>query len=113
MDSVCPLVCLFCRWQKKQESKAPDKDAILKATASLSTRHSDRAVTQHNIRDVSRSSERVLYIRQGGRLIECALDVRGLCLLFVVSPVPDRTEEDSGVAHRGSAETPGFESGCC
>lgn len=41
--------------QKKQESKAPDKDAILKATANLSTRHSDRTVTQHNIRDVSRN----------------------------------------------------------
>lgn len=40
-------------WQKKQDSKAPDKDAILKATANLSTRHSDRTVTQHNIRDVS------------------------------------------------------------
>lgn len=38
--------------QKKQDNKAPDKDAILKATASLSTRHTDRTVTQHNIRDV-------------------------------------------------------------
>ncbi|XP_028852087.1 ubiquitin-associated domain-containing protein 1 isoform X1 [Denticeps clupeoides] len=37
--------------KKKQESKAPDKEAILKATASLSTRHTDRTVTQHNIRD--------------------------------------------------------------
>lgn len=44
-------------WQKKQESKAPDKDAIIKATASLSTRHSDRTVTQHNIRDVSKNRE--------------------------------------------------------
>lgn len=44
-------------WQKKQESKAPDKDAILKATANLSTRHSDRTVTQHNIRDVSKNSK--------------------------------------------------------
>lgn len=40
--------------QKKQDTKAPDKDAILKATASLPTRHTDRTVTQHNIRDVSR-----------------------------------------------------------
>lgn len=38
--------------QKKQDNKAPDKEAILKATASLSTRHTDRTVTQHNIRDV-------------------------------------------------------------
>ncbi|XP_028313757.1 ubiquitin-associated domain-containing protein 1 isoform X1 [Gouania willdenowi] len=42
--------------KKKQDNKAPDKDAILKATASLSTRHTDRTVTQHNIRDV-RTSE--------------------------------------------------------
>lgn len=46
--------------QKKQESKAPDKDAILKATANLSTRHTDRTVTQHNIRDVSMLLQRVL-----------------------------------------------------
>ncbi|KAG7221324.1 hypothetical protein INR49_017391 [Caranx melampygus] len=38
--------------KKKQDNKAPDKDAILKATANLSTRHTDRTVTQHNIRDV-------------------------------------------------------------
>uniref|UniRef100_A0A668TH50 Ubiquitin-associated domain-containing protein 1 n=1 Tax=Oreochromis aureus TaxID=47969 RepID=A0A668TH50_OREAU len=31
--------------KKKQENKAPDKDAILKATASLSTRHTDRTLT--------------------------------------------------------------------
>lgn len=54
---LCPplLVYLYClSWssQKKQDNKAPDKDAILKATASLSTRHTDRTVTQHNIRDV-------------------------------------------------------------
>nr|XP_054586224.1 ubiquitin-associated domain-containing protein 1 isoform X1 [Nothobranchius furzeri] len=38
--------------KKKIDNKAPDKDAIQKATASLSTRHTDRTVTQHNIRDV-------------------------------------------------------------
>ncbi|MBN3322400.1 UBAC1 protein, partial [Atractosteus spatula] len=37
--------------KKKQEQKSPDKDAILKATANLPVRHSDRTVTQHNIRD--------------------------------------------------------------
>ncbi|XP_071208481.1 ubiquitin-associated domain-containing protein 1 isoform X2 [Salvelinus alpinus] len=37
--------------EKKQDNKAPDKEAILKATAGLSTRHTDRTVTQHNIRD--------------------------------------------------------------
>ncbi|XP_035620498.1 ubiquitin-associated domain-containing protein 1-like isoform X2 [Oncorhynchus keta] len=37
--------------EKKQDNKAPDKEAILKATAGLSTHHTDRTVTQHNIRD--------------------------------------------------------------
>lgn len=46
-------VCFLLVCQKKQDNKAPDKDAILKATAGLSTRHTDRTVTQHNIRDVS------------------------------------------------------------
>lgn len=46
-----PLLCFFPP-QKKQETKAPDKEAILKATANLPKRHTDRTVTQHNIRDV-------------------------------------------------------------
>lgn len=48
--------------QKKQDNKAPDKDAILKATAGLSTRHTDRTVTQHNIRDVSSMWEKMYEI---------------------------------------------------
>ncbi|XP_036454475.1 ubiquitin-associated domain-containing protein 1 isoform X2 [Colossoma macropomum] len=46
--------------EKKQETKAPDKDAILKATANLSTRHSDRTVTQHNIRDFQTELRKIL-----------------------------------------------------
>ncbi|XP_017546591.1 ubiquitin-associated domain-containing protein 1 [Pygocentrus nattereri] len=46
--------------KKKQETKAPDKDAILKATANLSTRHSDRTVTQHNIRDFQTELRKIL-----------------------------------------------------
>ncbi|XP_062874078.1 ubiquitin-associated domain-containing protein 1 [Trichomycterus rosablanca] len=46
--------------KKKQESKAPDKEAILKATANLSTRHSDRTVTQHNIRDFQTELRKIL-----------------------------------------------------
>lgn len=49
VDRLCRLLE---SQQKKQENKAPDKDAILKATANLTTRHTDRTVTQHNIRDV-------------------------------------------------------------
>ncbi|XP_060739467.1 ubiquitin-associated domain-containing protein 1 isoform X1 [Tachysurus vachellii] len=46
--------------KKKQESKAPDKDAILKATSNLSIRHSDRTVTQHNIRDFQTELRKIL-----------------------------------------------------
>ncbi|XP_075881861.1 ubiquitin-associated domain-containing protein 1 isoform X1 [Nelusetta ayraudi] len=45
---------------KKQENKAPDKDAILKATANLTTRHTDRTVTQHNIRDFQTELRKIL-----------------------------------------------------
>ncbi|KAM9256583.1 ubiquitin-associated domain-containing protein 1 isoform 1-T1 [Cariama cristata] len=37
--------------KRKQEQKAPDKDAILKATANLPSRNVDRAVAHHNMRD--------------------------------------------------------------
>ncbi|XP_066189003.1 ubiquitin-associated domain-containing protein 1 isoform X1 [Sylvia atricapilla] len=37
--------------KRKQEQKAPDKDAILKATANLPARSVDRTVTHHNMRD--------------------------------------------------------------
>lgn len=46
--------------KKKQENKAPDKDAILKATANLTTRHTDRTVTQHNIRDFQTELRKIL-----------------------------------------------------
>lgn len=44
---------LFPILQRKQEQKAPDKDAILKATANLPSRNVDRTVAHHNMRDVS------------------------------------------------------------
>ncbi|XP_068770782.1 ubiquitin-associated domain-containing protein 1 isoform X1 [Struthio camelus] len=37
--------------KRKQEQKAPDKDAILKATANLPSRNVDRTVAHHNMRD--------------------------------------------------------------
>ncbi|TSM86000.1 Ubiquitin-associated domain-containing protein 1 [Bagarius yarrelli] len=49
-----------CLKHKKQDSKAPDKDAILKATAHLSTHHTDRTVTQHNIRDFQTELRKIL-----------------------------------------------------
>ena len=39
--------------QKKQEQKAPDRDAIVRATASLPSCNMDRAVVQTSMRDVS------------------------------------------------------------
>uniref|UniRef100_A0A3Q1C7S3 Ubiquitin-associated domain-containing protein 1 n=1 Tax=Amphiprion ocellaris TaxID=80972 RepID=A0A3Q1C7S3_AMPOC len=51
---------LFNVSYKKQDNKAPDKDAILKATASLSTRHTDRTVAQHNIRDFQTELRKIL-----------------------------------------------------
>lgn len=44
---------MFLVLQRKQEQKAPDKDAILKATANLPSRNVDRTVAHHNMRDVS------------------------------------------------------------
>ncbi|XP_035620500.1 ubiquitin-associated domain-containing protein 1-like isoform X3 [Oncorhynchus keta] len=46
--------------KKKQDNKAPDKEAILKATAGLSTHHTDRTVTQHNIRDFQTELRKIL-----------------------------------------------------
>ncbi|XP_059403664.1 ubiquitin-associated domain-containing protein 1-like isoform X3 [Carassius carassius] len=46
--------------KKKQENKAPDKDAILKATANLTTRNTDRTVTQHSIRDFQTELRKIL-----------------------------------------------------
>ncbi|XP_017929773.1 LOW QUALITY PROTEIN: ubiquitin-associated domain-containing protein 1 [Manacus vitellinus] len=37
--------------KRKQEQKAPDKDAILKATANLPSRNADRTVAHHSMRD--------------------------------------------------------------
>lgn len=39
--------------KKKQEQKAPDRDAIVRATASLPSCNMDRAVVQTSMRDVS------------------------------------------------------------
>ncbi|KAJ3604005.1 hypothetical protein NHX12_028746 [Muraenolepis orangiensis] len=46
--------------KKKQDNKAPDKDAILKATAGLSTKHTERTVTQHNVRDFQTELRKIL-----------------------------------------------------
>uniref|UniRef100_A0A8D0HQV8 Ubiquitin-associated domain-containing protein 1 n=1 Tax=Sphenodon punctatus TaxID=8508 RepID=A0A8D0HQV8_SPHPU len=46
--------------KRKQEQKAPDKDAVLKATASLPARNVDRTVAHHNMRDFQTELRKIL-----------------------------------------------------
>ncbi|XP_062929666.1 ubiquitin-associated domain-containing protein 1 [Mobula hypostoma] len=46
--------------KKKQEQKAPDKEAIMKVTAQLAARQADRMVTQHNLRDFQTELRKIL-----------------------------------------------------
>ncbi|KAM9206813.1 ubiquitin-associated domain-containing protein 1 isoform 1-T1 [Dugong dugon] len=46
--------------QKKQEEKAPDKDAILQATANLPSYNMDREVVQTNMRDFQTELRKIL-----------------------------------------------------
>ncbi|NP_001089374.1 UBA domain containing 1 L homeolog [Xenopus laevis] len=46
--------------KRKQDQKAPDKDAILKATAGLTARNSDRTVAHHNMRDFQTELRKIL-----------------------------------------------------
>lgn len=80
--------------QKKQENKAPDKDAILKATAGLSTRHTDRTVTQHNIRDFQTELRKILVslIEVAQKLL--ALNPDAVELFKKANAMLDEDEED-------------------
>ncbi|XP_037536162.1 ubiquitin-associated domain-containing protein 1 [Nematolebias whitei] len=80
--------------KKKQENKAPDKDAILKATASLSTRHTDRTVTQHNIRDFQTELRKILVslIEVAQKLL--ALNPDAVELFKKANAMLDEDEED-------------------
>ncbi|XP_057577542.1 ubiquitin-associated domain-containing protein 1 isoform X2 [Hippopotamus amphibius kiboko] len=51
---------LVCTWEKKQEQKAPDRDAIFRATANLPSYNMDRAVVQTNMRDFQTELRRIL-----------------------------------------------------
>ncbi|XP_007945232.1 ubiquitin-associated domain-containing protein 1 [Orycteropus afer afer] len=46
--------------QKKQDQKAPDRDAIFRATANLPSHHLDRAVVQTNMRDFQTELRKIL-----------------------------------------------------
>ncbi|KAM3868115.1 ubiquitin-associated domain-containing protein 1 [Diretmus argenteus] len=80
--------------KKKQENKAPDKDAILKATTSLSTRHTDRTVTQHNIRDFQTELRKILVslIEVAQKLL--ALNPDAVELFKKANAMLDEDEED-------------------
>ncbi|XP_061880510.1 ubiquitin-associated domain-containing protein 1-like isoform X2 [Entelurus aequoreus] len=80
--------------KKKQDNKAPDKDAILKATANLSTRHSDRTVTQHNIRDFQTELRKILVslIEVAQKLL--ALNPDAVELFKKANDMLDEDEED-------------------
>ncbi|XP_053181329.1 ubiquitin-associated domain-containing protein 1 [Scomber japonicus] len=80
--------------KKKQDYKAPDKDAILKATASLSTRHTDRTVTQHNIRDFQTELRKILVslIEVAQKLL--ALNPDAVELFKKANAMLDEDEED-------------------
>ncbi|RVE67776.1 hypothetical protein OJAV_G00085340 [Oryzias javanicus] len=80
--------------KKKQDTKAPDKDAILKATASLPTRHTDRTVTQHNIRDFQTELRKILVslIEVAQKLL--ALNPDAVELFKKANAMLDEDEED-------------------
>lgn len=80
--------------KKKQESKAPDKDAILKATSNLPTRYTDRTVTQHNIRDFQTELRKILVslIEVAQKLL--ALNPDAVELFKKANAMLDEDEED-------------------
>ncbi|KAM6965247.1 ubiquitin-associated domain-containing protein 1 isoform 2-T2 [Aplochiton taeniatus] len=80
--------------EKKQDNKAPDKEAILKATSSLSTRHTDRTVTQHNIRDFQTELRKILVslIEVAQKLL--ALNPDAVELFKKANAMLDEDEED-------------------
>ncbi|XP_006640601.1 ubiquitin-associated domain-containing protein 1 isoform X2 [Lepisosteus oculatus] len=80
--------------KKKQEQKAPDKDAILKATANLPVRHSDRTVAQHNIRDFQTELRKILVslIEVAQKLL--ALNPDAVELFKKANAMLDEDEED-------------------
>ncbi|KAG8447500.1 hypothetical protein GDO86_014848 [Hymenochirus boettgeri] len=46
--------------KRKQEQKAPDKDAIVKATSNLTVRNTDRTQAHHNMRDFQTELRKIL-----------------------------------------------------
>uniref|UniRef100_A0A3B3T0D0 Ubiquitin-associated domain-containing protein 1 n=1 Tax=Paramormyrops kingsleyae TaxID=1676925 RepID=A0A3B3T0D0_9TELE len=80
--------------KKKPDTKAPDKDAILKATAGLGTLHTDRAVASHNVRDFQTELRKILVslIEVAQKLL--ALNPDAVELFKKANAMLDEDEED-------------------
>ncbi|XP_067825979.1 ubiquitin-associated domain-containing protein 1 [Heptranchias perlo] len=80
--------------KKKQEQKAPDKEAIMKVTAQLAARQVDRMVTQHNLRDFQTELRKILVslIEVAQKLL--ALNPDAVELFKKANVMLDEDEED-------------------
>ncbi|XP_058709525.1 ubiquitin-associated domain-containing protein 1 isoform X2 [Poecile atricapillus] len=80
--------------KRKQEQKAPDKDAILKATANLPARSVDRTMTHHNMRDFQTELRKILVslIEVAQKLL--ALNPDAVELFKKANAMLDEDEED-------------------
>ncbi|XP_050782664.1 ubiquitin-associated domain-containing protein 1 [Gopherus flavomarginatus] len=80
--------------KRKQEQKAPDKDAILKATANLPSHNVDRTVAHHNMRDFQTELRKILVslIEVAQKLL--ALNPDAVELFKKANAMLDEDEED-------------------
>ncbi|XP_067868324.1 ubiquitin-associated domain-containing protein 1 [Heterodontus francisci] len=80
--------------KKKQEQKAPDKEAIMKVTAQLAAQQADRLVTQHNLRDFQTELRKILVslIEVAQKLL--ALNPDAVELFKKANAMLDEDEED-------------------
>ncbi|KAG9471563.1 ubiquitin-associated domain-containing protein 1 [Eleutherodactylus coqui] len=80
--------------KRKQDQKAPDKDAILKATAGLTARTADRNVAHHNMRDFQTELRKILVslIEVAQKLL--ALNPDAVELFKKANAMLDEDEED-------------------
>ncbi|CAI9571561.1 unnamed protein product [Staurois parvus] len=80
--------------KRKQEQKAPDKDAILKATGGLPVRNADRSVAHHNMRDFQTELRKILVslIEVAQKLL--ALNPDAVELFKKANAMLDEDEED-------------------
>ncbi|CAJ0943833.1 unnamed protein product [Ranitomeya imitator] len=80
--------------KRKQDQKAPDKEAILKATAGLPARTADRTVAHHNMRDFQTELRKILVslIEVAQKLL--ALNPDAVELFKKANAMLDEDEED-------------------